>query len=130
MIVDTSALVASLRSEPGFEELDQAMFRAPVLRMAAPSVVELTAVLTRHHGRENFRRTVHLLDSWGVIIEDFTGEQARIASQAYADYGRGSGHRAGLNMGDCYAYALAIAKDEPLLFVGDDFAATDVRPAL
>jgi len=64
-----------------------------------------------------------------MVIEPVTVEQARIARQAYRDFGRGSGHRANLNFGDCFAYALARVKREPLLFKGDDFTHTDVRRA-
>jgi ribonuclease VapC len=62
-------------------------------------------------------------------VEPFTEEQAQIARQAYRDYGKGSGHRAQLNFGDCFSYALARVKREPLLFKGDDFVHTDVRSA-
>ena len=62
-----------------------------------------------------------------LIIEPVTAEQARVAREAYRDYGRGSGHSARLNFGDCFSYALAKVKNEPLLFKGDDFWQTDVR---
>jgi ribonuclease VapC len=65
-----------------------------------------------------------------MTIEPVTEAQARIAREAYRDFGRGSGHPAGLNLGDCFAYALAKAANEPLLFKGNDFARTDVTPAL
>lgn len=65
-----------------------------------------------------------------ILTHPFDAEQARIAADAYRLFGRGSGHRASLNYGDCFSYALAIARDEPLLFVGDDFQHTDVRVAL
>ena len=65
-----------------------------------------------------------------MIIEPVTEAQARIAREAYRDYGRGSGHPARLNFGDCFAYALARATGEPLLFKGSDFIHTDIEPAL
>ena len=71
-----------------------------------------------------------LIDNFKIVVEPFTAEQAQIARQAYRDYGKGSGHRAQLNFGDCFSYALARVKREPLLFKGDDFVHTDVRPAL
>ena len=70
------------------------------------------------------------LESAAITIEPVTERQARIAREAYRDYGKGSGHPAGLNFGDCFAYALARDRNEPLLFKGDDFATTDVRPAV
>ena len=70
-----------------------------------------------------------LLDLWEIETVAFDPAQAEIASQAYRDFGRGSGHPAALNLGDCYSYALAVATGEPLLFVGDDFVHTDVVAA-
>ena len=66
----------------------------------------------------------------GIEVVAFTAEQAKIARQAYRDYGRGSGHPANLNFGDCFSYALAAERREPLLFVGDDFGHTDIRSAV
>jgi ribonuclease VapC len=71
-----------------------------------------------------------LLENSKIMIEPVTAEQARIARQAYREFGKGSGHRAGLNFGDCFAYALARVKREPLLYKGDDFVHTDVRSAV
>ena len=71
-----------------------------------------------------------LIDMLGMVIEPVTVEQAKIARQAYRDYGRGSGHAANLNFGDCFSYALARAKREPILFKGDDFGHTDLRSAV
>ena len=68
--------------------------------------------------------------SFGIEVVPVTDEQARIARQAYRDYGRGSGHPANLNFGDCFSYALAAERREPLLYVGDDFGHTDIRSAL
>ena len=71
-----------------------------------------------------------LIENSKITIEPVTEEQARIARQAYRDFGKGSGHRASLNFGDCFVYALARVKREPLLYKGDDFVHTDVRSAL
>ena len=76
------------------------------------------------------RQVDRLLDAWGVELASFDADQARVAQQAYRDYGRGSGHPAQLNLGDCFSYALATVADEPLLYVGDDFAHTDIPSAL
>ena len=76
------------------------------------------------------RRFDDLLREAGIIIEPFDEIQAHVAREAYRDFGRGSGHRARLNFGDCFAYALARCRGEPLLFKGDDFSQTDIAPAL
>jgi ribonuclease VapC len=76
------------------------------------------------------RRLDDLLRVLDIAIESVTEEQARIAREAYRDYGHGSGHPARLNFGDCFAYALARVTGEPLLFKGDDFTHTDITPAL
>jgi ribonuclease VapC len=70
-----------------------------------------------------------VIDEIGIVIEPVTVEQAKIARQAYRDYGKGSGHPANLNFGDCFSYALAREKREPMLWKGDDFGHTDLRPA-
>jgi ribonuclease VapC len=71
-----------------------------------------------------------LIEEVSIIIEPFTATQAKIARQAYHAFGKGSGHPAGLNFGDCFTYALAREKREPLLWKGDDFGHTDLRPAI
>ena len=70
-----------------------------------------------------------LIERFKIVIEPVTATQAKIARQAYRDFGKGSGHRAGLNFGDCFTYALAREKREPVLWKGDDFGHTDLRPA-
>ncbi len=82
-------------------------------------------------GAEILFRAVGLtISSARLVIELVTEAQARIAREAYRDFGKGTGHRAGLNFGDCFAYALAKATGEPILFKGDDFKHTDVTPVL
>ena len=130
MIVDTSAIVAIARGEAGAQALKEALAQSPDSRMSAASYVELCAVMQRP-GRPEINRMVdRLLDDYGIRIEAFDADQARAAAQAYRDYGRGSGHPARLNLGDSYSYALVHVTGEPLLFSGDDFTHTDVRPAL
>lgn len=130
MIVDTSALVAIVVGESGFDALVAAIRSADRAAVSAATLVELYAVLDRRVGPEQRRRLDALLEALGLEVLDFTPEHAAIAREAYRDFGRGSGHPARLNLGDCFSYALATQRREPLLFVGEDFARTDVRPAI
>jgi len=129
VIVDTSAIVAILRDEPERERLERALADADACAMSAPTRVELAAVLVRSLSPTSLRRADRFLDALGLEIAAFDAAQAALAADAYRDFGRGSGHPAQLNLGDTYSYALAIARDEQLLFVGDDFGHTDVRIA-
>jgi ribonuclease VapC len=129
VIVDTSAIVAIALSEPGIEVLKDALANSTDSRMSAPNYVELCAVMQRRDRPEIGRLVDRLLDTYGIAIEALDPKQARVAAQAYRDYGRGSGHPARLNLGDTYSYALAYVTDEPLLFRGDDFTHTDIRSA-
>lgn len=130
MIVDTSAVVAIMLGESGADTLNEALVRSSTSRMSAATYVELCAVTHRRDRPEITRNVDRLLLAYGIRIEPFDEAQARVAAQAYRDYGRGSGHPARLNLGDTYSYALASVADEPLLFVGEDFAHTDIRPAV
>ncbi len=129
MIVDTSALIAILAREPGFEILDDAITRAPSCRLSAAGFVETSIVLESRGGADARRFLESLLRRAGLSIEPVTAEQALLAREGYSDYGKGR-HPAGLNFGDCFSYALAKATGEPLLFKGDDFRKTDVIPAI
>ena len=130
MIVDTSAIIAILRDEPEARSFLEAMSAASTIRMSAGSWLELTVVTTRSGDARISEGTDALLAGFDVVIEDVTREIATIANHGYRKYGRGTRHAADLNFGDCFAYALAKATDEPLLFKGDDFARTDIVPAL
>ncbi|HMN73156.1 MAG TPA: type II toxin-antitoxin system VapC family toxin [Rhodoblastus sp.] len=130
MIVDTSALVAILRNEPEAEAFAEVLRGAEARRISAAAYVEVAAVVDRPHDPIASRRLDQLLERIEAIIEPVTAEQARLAREAYRDFGRGSGHPARLNFGDCFAYALAKALNEPLLFKGADFAHTDVKRAV
>lgn len=129
MIVDTSALAAILFQEPEQAALIDTIADAPSAGLSAASLVELSVVVDRRSGPVLQRQADRLIRDLGVHVEPFTHTQAEIARAAYRDFGRGSGHPAKLNLGDCFAYALAIDKDEPLLWVGNHFGHTDVRPA-
>ena len=129
MILDTSALIAILRAEPEAAAFARAIEQAEVRRLSAVSFVEAAVVIDGSRDPIASRRFDELVQSAGLLIEPVTEAQARIAREAYRDFGRGSGHRAKLNFGDCFAYALARVTGEPLLFKGRDFAHTDIAAA-
>lgn len=126
MIVDTSALIAVLRDEPDALSYAKAIARASIRRMSAANYVEAAAVIDGSRDPIASRRFDDLLREAQVVIEPVTEAQARLAREAYRDFGRESGHRARLNFGDWFAYSLAKAVNEPLLCKGDDFKHTDV----
>ena len=130
MIVDTSALVAIVTGEEDGPAFARAIDRAKVVRMSAATYVEASVVVNRRRDPALAMRFDDLLEETDFVIEPVTVEQARIARQAYRDYGRGSGHAANLNYGDCFSYALARSLREPILFKGGDFVHTDLRPAI
>lgn len=130
MIVDSSALVAILRGEADLLTYTDAIEAASVRRISAASYVEAAAVIDTSGDPVASRRLDELLREARIIVEPVTEAQARIAREAYRDFGRGSRHPARLNFGDCFAYALAKSVNEPLLFKGDDFGLTDIESAL
>jgi ribonuclease VapC len=130
MIVDTSALIAILRAEPDAADHAAAIEASESRRMSSATLVEAGAVVDRDPDPVVRRQLDALIEAAGIAIEPFTEAHARVARDAYRDFGKGGGHRAGLNLGDCFSYALARATGEPLLFKGDDFSHTDVLPAL
>lgn len=129
MILDSSPLVAILAGEPDAELYIQAISRAPRCRMSAGTFIELSLVIESQFPVEVLRQCDALFRRVGIVIEPVTVEQAHLARQAFHDFGKGR-HPAGLNFGDCFAYALAKHAGEPLLFKGDDFSQTDVVSAL
>ena len=130
MIVDTSALIAILRDERDAMAYARAIANAAIRRISAATYVETAAVIDGSRDPIASRRFDDLLREARFVIEPVTEAQARIAREAYRDFGRGSGHPARLNFGDCFAYALAKAMNEPLLFKGDDFTRTDITSAV
>jgi ribonuclease VapC len=127
VIIDTSVVVAILHREPDGPAFATAMSSAPVRRMSAASYVELGAVIDGRRDPVTSGAVDSVLSALHIEVVPFTVEQARIARTAYQQFGRGSGHPARLNMGDCFAYALARDLGEPLLFKGGDFALTDIE---
>jgi ribonuclease VapC len=126
VIVDSSALIAILKLEDDGPLYESAIERSPVNRISAGTYLEVSIVVDRARDPLVSRRLDEFLAEGAFIIEPVTPSQARIAREAYRDFGRGSGHPAGLNFGDCFAYALARELNEPLLFKGDDFRHTDI----
>ena len=128
MIVDSSALVAIVLQEPGFEELWDKILAAPEARVGAPSLVEAGMVIRGRLGQGGRS----LLDSaraeLGIRTENFDDRHWPVALDAFTRFGKGR-HQAGLNFGDCLAYATASVAGEPLLCLGDDFAQTDLELA-
>lgn len=128
MVIDTSAIIAVLGSEPEADGFLELLFGRDDLRMSMVSVVE-TAVVALGRGQEGRQRAMELLDELAVERTPLSAEQVELAISAYGRWGKGH-HPAGLNFGDCFSYALARWLGEPLLFKGDDFARTDVLPAV
>ena len=129
MIIDTSALIVILRDEPDAQACALAIERSATRRLSAANFVETALVIDGSRDPVASRRFDDLIKEAQIVIEPVTEAQARIAREAYRDFGKGSGHPAKLNFGDCFAYALAKVAGEPLLFKGDDFVHTDIIPA-
>lgn len=130
MIVDSSALIAVALGEPDYRPYKEAMLNGRPLVVSAGSFLEASIVIDGKGDPVFTRRFDELFDAFGIEIVDMTAAQVRIARQAYRDFGRGSGHAARLNFGDCFSYALAVHRDEPLLYKGDAFGHTGIRSAL
>ena len=126
MIIDSSALVAILREESDAEEFTTCVAQAESVNVSAGTWLETSMVV----GPSRFGDLDGYVVTNAIKVVAFDNTQARLAREAFARYGKGSGSRAKLNFGDCMAYALAKATNEPLLFKGDDFRHTDVVAAL
>lgn len=129
MIVDTSAVLAIGNHEPDAERILATMESAERLKVSAATWVEIGIVVDSRRDPLVARCADNLLTELSVEVEPVTTDQARVARAAYRDFGKGR-HPAGLNLGDCFSYALAKVAGEPLLFKGDDFSLTDVESAL
>jgi ribonuclease VapC len=129
MIVDTSALIVILRDEAEAKAFATAIADADRRRLSAANYLEAAIVIDGSRNPIASRRFDDLLREAEIVIEPVTEQQAKVAREAYRDFGRGSGHPAGLNFGDCFAYALAKTSREPLLFKGDDFVHTGIARA-
>jgi ribonuclease VapC len=127
MILDTSAIVAILQDEPESPAFARAVEDNRPVKVSAANWLEAAVVVDGNRSPALSRRFEEFLREAGVEIEPVTVQQAELAREAYRAFGKGSGHPAHLNFGDCFAYALAMERDEALLFKGRDFAHTDVR---
>jgi ribonuclease VapC len=130
VIVDSSALVTIILEEPGFSNYLDTLLALPKTRMSAATFLEAAIVIDRQPNPRAAAKLDEIIEQLDITIEPVSVHQARIARDAYQRFSKGRGHPTRLNFGDCFAYALSKAFDEPLLFVGQDFIHTDVRRAL
>lgn len=129
MIIDTSAIIAILAGEPDAAHFAQMIERDSAPRIGAPALLEASMVLTRWFGDGAEAALDAFVRESAAEIVAFDLPQLRAAQSAYLQYGKGR-HPAGLNFGDCMSYALAQVCDEELLFKGQDFTQTDIRPVV
>jgi ribonuclease VapC len=127
MILDSSVIVAVLRAEPEAREFSRAIASA-ACRISAANYLEAAIVIDGSRSAISSRRFDDFFRASRIAVEAVTPRQAEIARAAYRDFGKGR-HKAGLNFGDCFAYALAKEMDEPLLFKRNDFRHTDIEAA-
>jgi len=128
MTLDSSALIAILFSEPGYLDVVDHVLQAEMVRVGAPTLVEVGIVLAGRKGRRTGGELNELVHELGVTVVPFGEAEWHAAALAFTRYGRGR-HKAALNFGDCLAYATAAVAGDSLLFVGDDFRHTDIpRP--
>jgi len=130
MIADTSALIAILRQEGDARIFAEAASKAEKISISAANWFEAAIVADRFRDRTVGRQFDEMCRELKLVVVPLDETQARIAREAYRDFGKGSGHKAQLNFGDCFAYALAKAMNAPLLYKGTDFPHTDIRSAL
>jgi ribonuclease VapC len=128
MTIDSSALIAILFSEPGFLDLVDRILESDHARVGAPTLTEASIVFSGRRSKTASGEVEALIVELGITVVPFGESEWRAATMAFATYGRGR-HKAALNFGDCLAYASAKAAGDTLLFVGDDFARTDLTPA-
>ncbi len=129
IVVDTSAIFAFLAGEPEAEDMARRMYGEQIL-VCAPTWAETGIVVSNRLGLDGLDRLQRLAGALQFDVVAFDRDLADAAVDAHRRYGRGSGHEANLNFGDCFAYALAKSRNLPLLFKGDDFIHTDIEPAL
>jgi ribonuclease VapC len=126
MIIDTSAVIAVIGQEPGHDWLTDRIAEASSAKMGSPAVLEAGMVLVGRYGMRGKTALARVLQDSAIEVVPFTAEHADVAVDAFHRFGKGR-HKAGLNYGDCFTYAVAYLAKEPLLFVGDDFTHTDLQ---
>jgi ribonuclease VapC len=129
MVIDTSAVISILFGEPETELFVRALVDDPKKMISAFNALESAIVIEARKGEAGGRELDLLLHRARIEIIALTGDQVELALTAWRTYGKGN-HPAGLNIGDCCAYALAKYSGEPLLFKGNDFSRTDIRPVI
>jgi ribonuclease VapC len=129
MVIDTSALLAILQDEPERRAFNEAIEAADSRRMSTATFVEVSIVIESRYGAEGLHDLDLFVDQAGIELVSVDIEQAKVARRAFSRFGKGR-HSAGLNYGDCFPYALAVVLGEPLLFKGEDFPHTDVKPLI
>lgn len=130
MVIDTSAVVAAITGEPDSASYRRAILSARLWLISAVTLLETQIVLASRSGGAAVPVLHLLIERAGIAVVPFDEPLAHAAFDAFKRYGKGQGHKAQLNITDCAAYALAKTRDLPLLFKGNDFAATDIRAAL
>lgn len=130
MIIDSSALIAIIMCEDEYESFVDALLDDDNLAISASTLLEARIVTQRSGLQGAEDQLMALVDDHAVQIVPFSPAQQQIAADAHRRYGRGSGHLAKLNFGDCFAYALAKERSETLLYKGKDFGETDIVSAL
>ena len=126
MIVDSSALVAILLREDGWEALRSAVTEDEVVGIGAPTLLEVVLVVSGRAGRDRSEDVRRFVRDLKIVVISFEEEHARVAAEAFARFGKGR-HRAALNFGDCMSYAVAKLARQPLLCTGEDFRKTDLK---
>ena len=129
MVVDSSALIAILEREPETLIFRKRLLEAELVLIGSATLFEASLVALSRRGDGGLKQLQDMVIGYGIGVVPLDASHAALALEAFRRFGKGR-HRAGLNYGDCMAYALAVATDMPLLFKGDDFIHTDVRSAV
>ena len=130
MIVDTSAILALAFDEDMAARIFDVLAGPEIKRISAANLFEALAVVDRRNDQDAIRLVEESIARFAIVVESVTPEQVELARAAWNRFGKGTGHPANLNFGDCFAYALAAECSEPLLFVGNDFMHTDLQAAM
>jgi ribonuclease VapC len=125
VVIDPSAILATIYGEAEAETFLQLIDRSQICLLSSPGYVEISIVLGTRHGEKGVEYLDVLLQELSITVVPFTPEQAKLATEAFLKFGKGR-HPAKLNMGDCFSYGLAQAMGQPLLFKGNDFSQTDI----